>query len=97
MYTVYVLINAKVGMEETVRKELARMSNVTRTDLLMGNYDDLAIVEGADLDTLLGGVLQKIRAMPGVEKTETLVAREEVPTATVASSTHSPFRLRKKE
>ena len=97
MYTVYVLINAKVGMEETVRKELARMSNVTRTDLLMGNYDDLAIVEGADLDTLLGGVLQKVRAMPGVEKTETLVAREEVPTATVASSVRSPFRLRKKE
>ncbi|HIH96305.1 MAG TPA: Lrp/AsnC family transcriptional regulator [Thermoplasmata archaeon] len=97
MYTVYVLINAKVGMEETVRKELARMSNVTRTDLLMGNYDDLAIVEGADLDTLLGGILQRVRAMPGVEKTETLVAREEVPTATATSSPRSPFRLRKKE
>ncbi|HIH98406.1 MAG TPA: Lrp/AsnC family transcriptional regulator [Thermoplasmata archaeon] len=97
MYTVYVLINAKVGMEETVRKELARMSNVTRTDLLMGNYDDLAIVEGADLDTLLGGILQRVRAMPGVEKTETLVAREEIPTATTTSSPRSPFRLRKKE
>jgi DNA-binding Lrp family transcriptional regulator len=92
MYTVYVLINAKVGMEENVRKELARMSNVTKTDLLMGAYDDVAIIEGADLDSLLGSVLQRIRAMPGVEKTETLVAREEVPTATAA---RRPFRLKK--
>jgi DNA-binding Lrp family transcriptional regulator len=94
MYTVYVLINAKVGMEETVRKELARMSNVVKTDLLMGAYDDVAIIEGADLDSLLGSVLQRIRAMPGVERTETLVAREEVPTATPS---HRPFRFKKKE
>jgi DNA-binding Lrp family transcriptional regulator len=92
MYTVYVLINAKVGMEENVWKELTRMSNVTKTDLLMGAYDDVAIIEGADLDSLLGSVLQRIRAMPGVEKTETLVAREEVPTAT---SARRPFHLRK--
>jgi DNA-binding Lrp family transcriptional regulator len=94
MYTVYVLINAKVGMEETVRKELARMSNVVKTDLLMGAYDDVAIIEGADLDSLLGSVLQRIRAMPGVERTETLVAREEVPTATPS---RRPFRFKKKE
>lgn len=85
MYTVYVLINSKIGMEDQVRKELSRMSAVTRSDLLIGAYDDLAILEGADLDTLLGSSLQKIRALPGVERTETLVAREEMASATAGA------------
>jgi DNA-binding Lrp family transcriptional regulator len=77
MYTSYVFINAKVGEEGTLVRELSKMSGITRVNTLMGKYDAVAIIEGETLDDLFGIILREIRSLSSIDKTETLLAASE--------------------
>jgi DNA-binding Lrp family transcriptional regulator len=77
MYTAYVFINAKVGEEANLVKELGKMSGVTRVNTLMGKYDAVATLQQETMDDLFGQVLRNIRALPYVDETETMLAATE--------------------
>jgi DNA-binding Lrp family transcriptional regulator len=75
MYTIYVLISTDLGHEEEIRKELLRVDQIKKADTVTGAYDNVAELEGENVDELTRVVFEKIRKIPHVIKTETLISR----------------------
>ena len=75
MYTIYVLIGTELGHEENIRKELLRVDSVKKADTVTGAFDNVAELEGESIDELTRVVYEKIRKIPHVIKTETLISR----------------------
>ena len=73
MVTAYVLIIADVGAEKKVVEELSDLDFVEEADLLYGEYDIITKVKIDDVSKLSEFVLEKIRAIPGVRRTSTLI------------------------
>ena len=89
MYTAYVFINAKVGEEANLVKELGKMSGITRVNTLMGKYDAVAILQGETMDELFGQILRNIRSLPYVDDTDTLLAATEKLATLLMGETHA--------
>jgi len=77
MAIAYVLINADVGKENDVLKELKTLPNVKETYFLFGVYDIVAKVETGDVRELKEVVVTKIRRLEYVRSTLTMIVREE--------------------
>ncbi|HIH96114.1 MAG TPA: hypothetical protein HA348_01245 [Thermoplasmata archaeon] len=75
-YTAYVLISTTTGEEENVRKELLKIEGVVRADTTSGAFDNVVILEGESVDELIDVVIDKIRKIPSIMKTKTLVAKK---------------------
>lgn len=74
MVKAVVLIN--VQGEQTVRASelLAEMPGVAEVYSVAGNYDLVAVLSVADNEALADLVTGKIRKVPGITRTETLIA-----------------------
>jgi hypothetical protein len=75
-YTAYVLINTTIGEEESVRRELLKIEGIKRADTTSGAYDNVAMLEGENVNEIIDVVIDKIRKIPSIMKTKTLVARK---------------------
>jgi len=76
MAIAYVLINADVGKENDVLKELKTLPSVKEAYFVFGVYDIVAKVESGDVRELKE-VLTKIRRLEYVKSTLTMIGREE--------------------
>ena len=72
-----VLINADVGKENDVLKELKTLPSVKEVYFLFGVYDIVAKVESGDVRELKEVVVTKIRRLEYVRSTLTMIVREE--------------------
>ena len=77
MAIAYVLINADVGKENDVLKELKTLPSVKETYFAFGVYDIVAKVESGDVRELKELVLTKFRGLEYVKSTLTMIGREE--------------------
>ena len=73
MATAYILVYAESGAEQKVAEELALLDFVKDVDIVYGEYDVIAKIMSDDIDKLTGSILSKIRPIPGVSKTSTLI------------------------
>ncbi len=71
MSRVYLRINAAVGSEKEVRDALRRIKGVKAADMVTGRYDVIAIIEEESYENTFKTVLDKIRGIKGITKTET--------------------------
>jgi len=71
MSRVYLRINTAVGREKEVRDALRRIRGVKSDDMVTGRYDVIAIVEEETYESTFKTVLDKVRSIKGVTKTET--------------------------
>jgi DNA-binding Lrp family transcriptional regulator len=71
MSRVYLRINTAVGREKEVRDALRRIRGVKSADMVTGRYDVIAIVEEETYESTFKTVLDKVRGIKGVTKTET--------------------------
>lgn len=71
MSRVYLRINTAVGREKEVRDALRRIRGVKSADMVTGRYDVIAIVEEETYESTFRTVLDKVRSIKGVTKTET--------------------------
>ncbi|MGH7273985.1 MAG: Lrp/AsnC ligand binding domain-containing protein [Nitrospiria bacterium] len=71
MSRVYLRINTAVGREKEVRDALRRIRGVKAADMVTGRYDVIAIVEEETYESTFKTVLDKVRGIKGVTKTET--------------------------
>jgi DNA-binding Lrp family transcriptional regulator len=69
------LIRVEVGGEAEVRKKLPQVKGVREAMQLFGEYDFIAIIEAGSLKELNQAV-DRIRSIPEVTSTKTLVAAE---------------------
>jgi DNA-binding Lrp family transcriptional regulator len=73
MITGLVLIRLAAGREKLTMAKLKDIKGVSHLSAVFGRWDIVADIEAADLHTMTNVVVGKIRAVPGVASTETLV------------------------
>jgi DNA-binding Lrp family transcriptional regulator len=73
----YVFVNCIAGVETKIIDEIAKMSEVREVRGTYGVHDIFVKVKSADMETLNHAVATKIRRIPGITSTMTLVVIEE--------------------
>lgn len=68
---IYLLINTEIGKEHSVRDSLRKIENVVSADMITGRYDIIAVIEGGSVEEVFTTVLNKIRSINGIVRTET--------------------------
>jgi len=76
MTVAFVLINAEIGSEDEVLKELKGVSYVKEAYVVYGVYDIVAKVEAESMDKLKEIVTWKIRRLENVRSTLTMIVVE---------------------
>jgi len=74
--TAYVLINCDLGSEESVISELKSIEGVAEVHGIFGAYDILAKVTSKQVETLRETITWKIRKIPKIRSTLTLMGIE---------------------
>ena len=76
MPSAYVLINCDLGSEESIIKEIHTLEGVKEVKGTYGVYDIIAKVESGQMEALKDTITWKIRRMPKVRSTVTLIVIE---------------------
>ena len=76
MPSAFVLINAEIGSEDDVLKQLKTLPNVKESYVVYGVYDIVAKVSDATMDKLKEIVTWKIRRLDKVRSTLTMIVVE---------------------
>lgn len=76
MTTAYVLINCKLGKENTIIDELKHILSVKEIHGTFGAYDIVAKVESESVDTLREAITWQIRKLPDISSTITVMGIE---------------------
>jgi DNA-binding Lrp family transcriptional regulator len=73
----YVLFKVSSGTEREVSQKIIDFSEVLQTDIIFGEYDVIAKVSTKDLDALEEFVSEKVRNVPNVLVTSTMIISRE--------------------
>ncbi|MCI4362759.1 MAG: Lrp/AsnC ligand binding domain-containing protein [Thermoplasmata archaeon] len=73
METVYLLIETEVGRLEEVARRLRAVTGVVEVEAVTGPFDLIVKLQAEHINTALDTVVHKIRKVPGIKSTETLV------------------------
>lgn len=73
METLYLLCETDVGQLEGVLKRLRSVPGVTEVQAVTGPFDVIVKVEAGQINQALDIVVHRIRKIPGIKATETLV------------------------
>jgi len=76
MNMAFVLINAEIGSEEEVAREIMKIDGVEEAYVVYGVYDVIAKVKAENLDKLKEIITWKIRRMEKVRSTLTMMVVE---------------------
>jgi DNA-binding Lrp family transcriptional regulator len=74
----YVSVNFQTMETADVVEMMRQVKGVVATDVTFGPYDDVAIVEASDLNTLGRIIVREIRSLPGVLDTITCLTANPV-------------------
>jgi len=74
--TAYVLVNCELGSEEAVISELKSIEDVKEVHGTFGAYDVLAKVESGQVEALREAITWKVRKIPKIRSTLTLMGIE---------------------
>ena len=72
----YVLINVEPGSEFSVFETASNLPFVVDSNLLFGDHDLIAKLEGPDLGFIAKAVVNEIRVVQGVRNTKTLAGAD---------------------
>jgi DNA-binding Lrp family transcriptional regulator len=73
METLYLLVETEVGQLEEVLRRMKSVPGVAEVQAVTGPFDLIVKVEAPHINTALDTVVHKIRRIPGIKSTETLV------------------------
>jgi DNA-binding Lrp family transcriptional regulator len=73
METVFLLVETEVGRLDEVLRRIRAVPNVTEVQAVTGPFDLIVKVEAAQINQALDVVVHRIRKIPGIKATETLV------------------------
>ena len=73
MVTAILLLNTERGRVNSVAEALVEMKGVSEIHSVAGRYDLVAILRVPDNEALAALVTEKIRQVPGIERSETLI------------------------
>jgi DNA-binding Lrp family transcriptional regulator len=70
----FVLVNAELGYEEDVIREIRKLPDVKEAHLVYGMYDIMVKIEGSSVDKVKETVNSKIRKLDKIRSTLTMIA-----------------------
>jgi len=73
----FILINTEIGCEDEVINALGGIEQVKEAYIVYGVYDIVAKVEAEDMETLKDIISSKVRKIPKVRSTMTMLVVEE--------------------
>ncbi len=73
MVTAFILATTKTGKEKDVLTDLLRIDEVKEAYNVYGDYDVLIKAETRDLDSLNEVLIRKIRSLPNIAMTTTMI------------------------
>ena len=73
----YVFFKVSSGSEREVAQRLIEFDGVQQADIIFGEYDVVAKILATDLDALEGFVSEKVRTVPNVLVTSTMIISRE--------------------
>ncbi|MCW4047832.1 MAG: Lrp/AsnC ligand binding domain-containing protein [Candidatus Bathyarchaeota archaeon] len=73
----YVLFKVSSGTEREVCQKLVEFAEVIQADLIFGEYDVIAKMETEDLDALESFLSERVRTVPNVLVTSTMIISRE--------------------
>jgi DNA-binding Lrp family transcriptional regulator len=73
METLFLLVETEVGRLDEVLQRIRAVPSVTEVQVVTGPFDLIVKVEAAHINLALDTVIHKIRKIPGIKATETLV------------------------
>lgn len=73
----FVLVNADIGMEEEVLKQIRKVKQVNKANLVYGAYDIVVDVSANNMIELKSVIFEKIRKLEMVGSTNTMVIMDE--------------------
>ncbi|MGO9378816.1 MAG: Lrp/AsnC ligand binding domain-containing protein [Dissulfurispiraceae bacterium] len=76
MARVFILVNVMPGKDRAIRDSIRRIKGVLAADVVTGHYDIAAVLEAAAMSDIFDNILKKVRAIKGINRTETFVAVE---------------------
>jgi len=71
-----VLINAEIGSEEEVFNEISKVEGIKEAYIVYGVYDIIAKIEAETMDKLKETIANRIRKLPKVRSTLTMIIVE---------------------
>ena len=74
MAVAFVLVNAELGTEEDVIREIRKLSDVKEAHLVYGMYDIMVKIEDPSVEEVKETVNTKIRKMDKIRSTLTMIA-----------------------
>lgn len=77
MVKAFILVETTPGASPKVASLLGALRGVQSVDRVTGPHDLIVIVETDDLKSLSGVLEQKVRSLPGIEKTLTCIVMAE--------------------
>jgi len=77
MPTAYILVNCTLGSEEKIITEIAKLSDVKEVRGTYGVHDIFVKVKSENTEAMNHAITNKIRKIPGITSTVTLVVIEE--------------------
>ncbi|MBI4668812.1 MAG: Lrp/AsnC family transcriptional regulator [Elusimicrobia bacterium] len=69
----FVLTKLAAGLEQKVLSQIRQVKGVQEVYLTFGGWDAIVMAEADTLDKLSGLIVREVRAIHGVQSTETLV------------------------
>lgn len=73
METLYLLVETELGKLDEVVRRLRAVTGVTEVEAVTGPFDVIVKVQAPQINQALDVVVHKIRRIPGIKATETLV------------------------
>jgi len=73
MVQAYILVKVEAGKDEETFSEIAKLSNVSKANSTYGIYDLIIAVEFSKIEELDEFVFNKVRKIPGVKETATMI------------------------
>ncbi len=73
----YIMVNAKSGTEDEICKELAEFEEVEGVATIYGQYDVIIKVAAEDMPGLDDFILNKLRGIPNIIRTATMITNRE--------------------
>ncbi|HXW66323.1 MAG TPA: Lrp/AsnC ligand binding domain-containing protein [Thermoplasmata archaeon] len=73
METLYLLVEIEIGRLEDVLRRMRAVPGVTEVQAVTGPFDLIVKVQAPRINEALDTVVHKIRSIPGIKSTETLV------------------------
>ena len=73
MHSAFILMNAELGKENQIVKELHKIPHVTEVYPVYGVYDVIMVLEADSMETLRETITTKVRKIDGIKSTLTMI------------------------